>query len=174
MLHSLIVQLLQDHKHKHLRHVLVSAHEEKFHELLTDIEFVKELLSRIIECLPTTFVVIDGLDETTRAQRTDLLLHVLELLEKLPSLKILISSRPEWDITRSLDKYRQSIRVQDWNAADIKAYVEYRARLWISDDDLDPEIGNEILEIMGRVALQAKGNFFFTLVIASGYALVLL
>ncbi|CUS15252.1 unnamed protein product, partial [Tuber aestivum] len=65
---------------------------------------LKDLLSQIIRRFRKTFIILDALDEVPRSEREDLLswLDKLTADHNLESLSILITSRPEADIVRSL------------------------------------------------------------------------
>ncbi|CUS11595.1 unnamed protein product [Tuber aestivum] len=65
---------------------------------------LKDLLSHIIKCFSRTFIVLDALDEFPKDTRESLLSWIGELTadHKVGSLSVLVTSRPEADIVRSL------------------------------------------------------------------------
>ena len=64
-----------------------------------------EFLELVLESLDRPFfVVIDGLDECDRASRKNLFKLLTTLSQKTPRLKVILSSRPEEEILKQLDK----------------------------------------------------------------------
>ncbi|CUS15247.1 unnamed protein product, partial [Tuber aestivum] len=66
---------------------------------------LKNLLSQIIKGFRKTFIILDALDEVPKSERKDLLSWLTELVAggDPGSLSILITSRPEADIVRSVE-----------------------------------------------------------------------
>ncbi|KAE9583427.1 hypothetical protein CGMCC3_g431 [Colletotrichum fructicola] len=98
VLHSLIVQFILDETK--LRQLLIAAHNDNYRKLKSSLDFVKDLLKEILDCLPSSFIVVDGVDEIEEDERRSLLKTMLALSKETQGLGVLISSRPEDDITR--------------------------------------------------------------------------
>lgn len=166
LLHSFIWQMALDHKT--LQAPLISAHQEDYRRFNSDIGFIKDLFSQFVDSIPTLFIVIDGLDEITPVERFQLLRIILEILKEKGNVKILISSRPEDDIARTIAQEAQPLRVHSCNGLDIEAYVDRRASCLVSDISLfDPSLAQEISSLMKAVAAKAEGNYIFTLLSVS-------
>ncbi|CRG85930.1 Cytoplasmic dynein 2 heavy chain 1 [Talaromyces islandicus] len=70
-----------------------------------NVKKLEEALQNILEAVDrTVFVIIDGLDECDRASRNNLLRFLKILMQKTPGLKVILSSRPQEEILKQLDK----------------------------------------------------------------------
>ncbi|KAJ6039601.1 NACHT nucleoside triphosphatase [Penicillium canescens] len=72
--------------------------------LKSNTKFARETLSNMLRCAGPTRIVIDGLDELPKGERTETLQELLEVLQDSNDTKILISSRAEKDIATALNK----------------------------------------------------------------------
>jgi len=92
-------------------------------KLLVDTTNAAELVGPVV-------VVIDALDESgNRRTRKDILLAIAAEFTKLPrSVKVLITSRDEVDIRRSLKNCAQELRIDETEgtAEDIASYIQFR------------------------------------------------
>lgn len=160
VLHSIILQLVLGERH--LQPILITAYDKNYRQLNSSVDFAKSLLRLILDGLPTTFILIDGLDEMLETERVLLLRVMLELVKDHNDLKVLFSSRPEDDISRFLARKVSPIRVHDGNKEDIEAYVDKRASAWLLDLPVSASVASEIRKLMGKVALHAEGNLYPT------------
>lgn len=157
LLHSFIWQMALDNEH--LQSPLVSAHKREYRRLNSDLNFVKEMFCQLLDLMPTVFIVIDGLDEILQSERLQLLRTMSELLQMKSNMKLLISSRPEDDISKIILKEAQPIRVHDCNKHDIQAYVNRRASSLVSDASFaEPDFAQEISNLMEPIAAKSEGN----------------
>lgn len=140
-----------------IRHLLISAHYENYRQLNSSLDFVRDLLGQVIDCLKESYIVIDGLDEMPETERVLLLKAMLALSEGNRDVKILISSRPEDDIIRLLGQNISSIRVHEANSSDIVSYVDNRALYWIDELSARPSQARDIRDLMKRIAFNAQG-----------------
>jgi len=121
-----------------------------------------------IPCHSTLAVVIDAFDECGNAQsRTDILKVLIDAAALAPWLKIIITSRPEVDITRSLgtaEKY--DLGTDQAAIADLRTFAQSQLDLVASRWSLPTPWPTELL--LNRVILRANGLFIFikTLVLA--------
>ncbi|KAL1870875.1 hypothetical protein Daus18300_004964 [Diaporthe australafricana] len=156
LLHSFIWQMALDHKE--LQSPLILAHHGEFRRLSSDEDFLKDLFSQFLGSLSTTFIIIDGLDEISQSERLQILRLTIEIMQK-SNVKILISSRPEDDISRMLPEEVRSLRVHDFNTHDIEIYVNNRASSLVSDvGDFELDLALKISDLMGKIAVKAEGN----------------
>lgn len=157
LLHSFIWQMALDNEE--LKGPLISAHKREYRRLNSDLDFVKEVFCQFLDSMPTVFIVIDGLDEILQRERLQLLQTITEILQMKSNTKLLISSRPEDDISRMITKEAQPIRVHDCNKHDIQAYVIRRASSLVLDASFaEPEIAQEISNLMEPIAAKSEGN----------------
>lgn len=157
LLHSFIWQMALDNEQ--LQGLLISAHKREYRRLNSDLDFVKEVFCQFLDLMPTVFIVIDGLDEILQRERLQFLRTISEILQMKSNAKLLISSRPEDDMSRMISKESQPLRVHDCNKHDIKAYVIRRASSLVSDASFaEPEIAQEISNLMEPIAAKSEGN----------------
>jgi len=121
-----------------------------------------------IPCHSTLAVVIDAFDECGNTQnRADILKVLIDAAALAPWLKIIITSRPEVDITRSLrTAAKYDLGTDQAATADLRTFAERQLHLVASRWNLPGPWPSESL--LNRVILRAKGLFIFikTLVLA--------
>ncbi|KAI1470272.1 uncharacterized protein F4812DRAFT_259183 [Daldinia caldariorum] len=122
VLHSLIFQLLEHDAT--LRPILHKASQSDYRKLKSDCGFVLDLLCTIINSIGANCIILDGLDELNEISWKHLLSNVLEVSEKCPAVKLLISSREEREISLRLEKKSIPIRVNSRNNQDIHSFVQ--------------------------------------------------
>lgn len=157
ILHSFIWQMTLDHQK--FQAPLILTHKQENRRLNSDLSFVKDLFSQLLDMIPIMFIVIDGLDEIPQVERLQLLRTILEILQAKTNVKVLISSRPEDDISRLISKETRPLRVHDCNARDIEAYVSSRASSLVSDASLSGSgLAQEISHLMKAIAAKSEGE----------------
>jgi len=109
----------------------------------------------------TLVVVIDALDECGNAQsRTDILKVLIEATALAPWLKIIITSRPEVDIIRSLStSAKYDLGTDQAATADLRTFARHQFNLLTSACRLPIDWLEESL--FNRVILRANGLFIF-------------
>ncbi|RAL06527.1 NACHT domain protein [Aspergillus homomorphus CBS 101889] len=120
---------------------------------------VTELLKTYLRTADQTQVIVDGLDEMEEYERQVLLERLEDFTKECPGVRILISSRPEGDISRRLENKALTIKVNDRNAGSIQHYINHRARDWIDSLGCDPAMRTEIGFLLSPLAAKAKGRF---------------
>ena len=158
-LHSFLFQLVIDDKT--LRPVLFHKYENEYRKLTSSPEFVRDILKDILIMLPTTYIVVDGLDEVAETERQMLLACLVYLQKQVPALKLLISSRAEYDIRLHLTLQCETFHVHESNMQDIADYVKTRIDIWLSGLDLDPGSVFEIQRLTKDIASKSKGKRLF-------------
>lgn len=160
LLHSFIWQMALDNAN--LQSALILDHKREYRRINSDVDFVKDLFCQFLDSVPTMFIIIDGLDEIMKIERLQLLRTILEILEIKSNVKVLISSRPEDDISKIISKDAQPLRVHDYNHHDIESYVNSRASSLVSDASLvESGLSQEVSNLMKVVAAKAEGNYFY-------------
>lgn len=148
---------------KTLRPVLSHNYENDYRKLTSSPDFVKDLLKDILLVLPTTYIVVDGLDEVAETERQILLPCLMYLQKQVPASKLLISSRAEYDIRLHLASQCEAFHVHESNMQDIADYVKTRIDIWLRGLDLDPDSVFEIRRLTKDIASKSKGKRLFRL-----------
>ena len=158
VLHSFLFQLITDNKA--LRPVLAYHHENNYRKLVGSHTFVRDLIRDILTNLSTTYFVVDGLDEIVETERLILLSSLQTLQEDSPNLKLLISSRVEYDINASLKSRCHKLCVHRCNSRDISDYVFHRTETWLGRLSLAPELIFDIKHCTEEIAPKSEGMYF--------------
>jgi len=156
LLHSFIFQIASDNKN--LRPVLSQAFEANQRQIASCVDTARDLFKSLLDDLPV-HIVVDGLDEITVAERSSILKNLLQLYHECPNLRLLVSSRGEYDILKLLNPYVQIIRVHDENGRDIQEYVRRRTDEWLSRLDLDEDDMHDLKVLLGPIAKRSKGEY---------------
>ena len=144
---------------KALRPVLLHAYENNHRKLMSSQAFVEDLLENILKESPTTYFVVDGVDEVAETERS-FLLNSLTNLQKSQNLKLLISSRAEYDIRLYIGSQYERLQVHESNSEDIANYVDHRTKVWLSGLDRDLEFISDIRHLTKKIAPQSKGRLY--------------
>jgi len=140
---------------KDVQSVLVQENER---DVLGNTMHVSELFKKCLKSAGPTYIFLDGLDEMEAFERGLLLQQVTDL-EGCSEAKVLISSRPEADISNALENRATAIRVEKRNSESIRTYVDQRARDWMKNGDFDQEAQEQIRALLAPVAATANGNY---------------
>jgi hypothetical protein len=154
VLQSLLFQLAFDAKDA--QSVLVESNER---ELLGSTRYVLDLLKALLDSpdVGPTYIILDGLDEMEAVER-GILLRQLSDLDTCPTVKMLISGRPEDDIASILDAKATKIRVDRRNSDSIQSYVTERTQEWIRTANFDQEIRQQVERLLAPVGKTANGK----------------
>ena len=151
-MHSLIFQLASDDEN--LQTALCELSRET---LKSNNEVALKILSTLLTCAGTAYIVIDGLDEVDEIERSLLVRQLLTILETCEGVKIFISSRPEADLKTLLTGHTTSIRVDDRNAGSIQAFVNQWTKNWFREGQVSPTGQAEIERWLAPLAYKSKG-----------------
>lgn len=149
---SLIFQAADENRD--IKSLLVQTKER---ELWGSTRYAANTLKSILELSQTTYIIVDGLDEMDEHERQALMGHFIELSDHCDNLKILISSRHEYDIWKTLQVKTRSIRVDKRNSGSIQNYVDYRSEKWFDDKSFDPTVKLEIVGLLLPLSAKAQG-----------------
>jgi predicted NACHT family NTPase len=150
--HSLIFQVTHD-DHE-VQALLCRLGREN---LRNDLEVATELLKDLLNYTGVAYLILDGIDEITEVERSKLLQQLVRVAEGCKDARILISSRPEADITACIDPEFRSICVNDRNSGSIQAFITRRTKQWLAMRDFFPEDQGEIEALLAPLASKAKG-----------------
>ncbi|OTA59127.1 hypothetical protein K449DRAFT_466839 [Hypoxylon sp. EC38] len=121
--HSLLFQLLEGDPG--LRPILHDSSQSNYRRLKNDSDFVLDFLCRILNDLSPSFIIVDGLDELDEPSWKYLLSKTLEISQRCPETKLLISSREERDISLQLSSKSVPLRVNHKkNSQDIDSFIQ--------------------------------------------------
>ena len=104
-------------------------------------------------------IVIDALDEATKNMKNELISLIVSDFHKTPKwLKMVITSRPEQDITRRLQHLNPMVIVNDSeeNMEDVRGYLRLNLLPFLSD--LGEQKQNSIVE---KILSKSEGNFLY-------------
>ncbi|KAI1657870.1 hypothetical protein F4813DRAFT_389137 [Daldinia decipiens] len=122
VLHSLIFQLLE--YDATLRPIVYKTSQPNYRKLKSDSSFVLDLLCTILNSIGASYLILDGLDELNENSWKHLLSGVLQINEKCPETKFLISSREDREISLQLESEYVPLRVDYENLHDIDSFVQ--------------------------------------------------
>ncbi|KAL9115839.1 MAG: hypothetical protein Q9227_000207 [Pyrenula ochraceoflavens] len=161
IMHSLIFQLSDEDDD--LQEILCQSGKDN---LKRNIETAACLLTKLLASVGPVYVIIDGVDEIEELERHRLLIELLHLSETCQSTKILVSSRPEADITKLLEEKASKIRVDHRNSGSLQKFVTDSTQRWCEERHFFPEAEAEIRRLLAPLASKAKGMFFYGRVLA--------
>ena len=155
MIRSFIFQIL--YEVPTLRPIIQKAYSTNYRQLHSSMEFSLGLFCDIIKSLDRVHVVIDGLDEIVETERRSLLKNLLELMDKCPNLRVLISSRKEADIERALRTRAQILSIEQKNSRDIRIYADKELRCWLAEEDIASSDSTEVEDFVQVVTEKSHG-----------------
>jgi len=153
IIHSLIFQLASSDDN--LQTIVCHSSRET---LKSSIEAAKGILSTLLRSAGPVYIIIDGLDEIDRLERGRLLKQILELSKDCDETKVLISSRPEADITEVLSQETTVIRVDTRNAGSIQTFVTQKTQKWFQERRFSSEAQAEIEGFLAPLSSNSKGT----------------
>lgn len=153
ILQSLLFQAAEDEKD--FQTLIVESQER---ELRGNTGHIVGLLKKFLVASGFTYIIIDGLDEMEECERQILLCRLKELSQECKDMRLLISSRPEDDISKRLQAEATMIRVDERNSGSIQIYVDRRCQDWMYSRSFDPVTKRELLQFISPLSAKAKGK----------------
>jgi hypothetical protein len=101
------------------------------------------------------------LDEIPEEERQMLLSKLLGIMDGNNEIKLLISSREEYDISRILKGKAKTIRVDRKNLGTIQAYINQRTEVWFRNTEFSTKAVSEIQSLLAPLAANANGQSRF-------------
>jgi len=158
IIHSLIFQVLLDNQA--LQPVMHEAYTSNYRQLMSSLEFTTELFADLVKEAGPIFIVIDGVDEIAEPERQLLLKALTGQLKACEDFKLLVSSRGERDIARTLGNDVPTVRVDHKNIADIEACIEKQTDDWLPElrsYGADNSMCSEAKLLLKSISSKAKG-----------------
>ncbi len=122
---------------------------------------LQSTLFRGISTFPgTVCIFIDGLDEVSVKDGPSALLRLVKDLDGLPNTKLCVSSRPEPQIRRHLDKC-PTLRVHELTAADLRKFVKGSLNVPSGDST------NKWLGVVNNIVAKSEGVFLWARLVLS-------
>jgi Lhr-like helicase len=155
-IHSVVFQLAG--RDEELKGIVCESTTE---DLKSDLTAAGDLLSSLIRYSGPVYLVIDGVDEISKAERGRLLIELLRLTKICEKLRIILSSRPEADLMRILGEAAVVIQIHDHNEGSIKEYVLERTQYIFNSRRVFPKAQIEIRKLLAPLPSRAKGMFLY-------------
>lgn len=155
-IHSLIFQLAERDQD-----LMAIVCESMDNDLRSDLSAAGDILSSLVHYAGPVNLVIDGVDEISEEERSRLVTELLRLAEGCGTLRIILSSRPEADLTRLLDDRSVAIHIHDHNEGSIRNYVLQRIESYFRNKDIFPKTQVEIRSLLTPLASRAEGMFLY-------------
>lgn len=154
ILHSWIFQLAADDSN--LQSIVCHSSGEKFR---CDVEVAQGIFRALIYSAGPVYVFVDGLDEIDGSTRCRILSILLELSTEINTLRVMISSRPEADITSLISERCSTVRVNEQNSGGIQSYISKRTLNWYEDRGFYPEARKEMESLLAPLAVKSQGTY---------------
>ncbi|KAF5712007.1 nacht domain-containing protein [Fusarium mundagurra] len=125
---------------------------------------LEEILFTVLNTEEQKLMIVDGLDEVNKTDGGTILNSLLDLLSRCPSVRLLISSRNEYDIVKRLERQSISLSIDHANRNDIELFVERRGEEFLrnlEDRDVDKEALNDIRTALNRIPDRANSMFLY-------------
>lgn len=155
-MHSLIFQLAERDDER-----VDVVCESMGEELKNDLTAARDLLKALILHAGSVFLIIDGVDEISKSERGRMVTDLLGLVKSCDGLRVIFSSRPEADLTRTLADTAVAIQVHDHNEQNIEWYVKGFAEKMFKDRGILRRDRDEIKKLLAPIARRAKGMFLY-------------
>jgi hypothetical protein len=140
------------------RDLRVTLTKSKERDLRSYTNYASDVLSGLLRCAGPTYLIIDGLDEIPEQERQMLLSKLLAIMDGNNELKVIISSREEYDICRILKEKARMIRVDSKNSGSIQTYINRRTQVWFQNTDFSAMAMSEIQGLLAPLAANARGQ----------------
>ncbi|KAF9760965.1 hypothetical protein IL306_004033 [Fusarium sp. DS 682] len=160
ILHSLIFQLSS-----HNLSLKTMLCQSDLQHLGNDFNVAATLFKSLVQGAGVVRVIVDGLDEIDQTQRSRLIKELVRLSAECEECQILLTSRPETDISNNLDGKTTNIQVDQKNAGSIQVYINQTMEKWFEERDFVPDVRHQLQGWAAPLASQAKGMFLYVKVI---------
>ncbi|KAF4335307.1 Nacht domain protein [Fusarium beomiforme] len=156
ILHSLIFQLSSNSLS--LKTMLCQS---DLQHLGSDFKVAATLFQSLIQGAGIVRVIVDGLDEIDQAQRSRLIRELVRLSDECEECRILLTSRPESDISDNLEGKTINIQVDQRNAGSIQVYINETMERWLKERDFLSDVRHQLQGWAAPLASRAKGMFLY-------------
>ncbi|KAI1383676.1 uncharacterized protein F4822DRAFT_84758 [Hypoxylon trugodes] len=156
-IHSLVFQLADGDEN-----LMAMVCESMNKDLRANFAGVGNLLSSLINyTVGDVYIVIDGVDETSQNERYILVEELLRLTGVCKKLRVILSARPEADLTQVLEEKSVTIQIHDHNEGSIQSYVRKRMGYIFDRRRVLPHAKTNIESLLRPLANRAKGMFLY-------------
>jgi hypothetical protein len=154
ILHSLIFQLTADDFN--LQSIVCHSSGEGFRR---NLEVAQGVLKALLCSAGPVYISLDGLDEIDGSTRCRILTILLQLSTEIDTLRVMISCRPEADLTSILSEKCSTIRVNEQNGGGVQSYISQRTMSWYEERAFYPEARKEMETLLAPLATKSKGIY---------------
>jgi hypothetical protein len=154
ILHSLIFQLTADDFN--LQSIVCHSSGEDFRR---NLEVVQVVFKALLSSAGPVYISIDGLDEIDGSTRCRFLTILLQLSTEIDTLRVMISCRPEADLTSLLSEKCSTVRVNERNGGGIQSYITQRTLSWYEERAFYLEARKEMEALLAPLATKSKGTY---------------
>ena len=118
-----------------------------------------KLLEKLICGSEPVYIILDGLDECDEIERKQLLGVILGLWQNCSNLHVLVASRKEVDIRRTLETNCVALIVEEKNRTDVKRFVTREINnLWRKIERVAGPVTGEIFKAVAHnIVNQSEG-----------------
>ncbi|KAF2647160.1 hypothetical protein K491DRAFT_644350 [Lophiostoma macrostomum CBS 122681] len=167
LLHSLIFQLSASDDD--LQAIVCQSSGDSFRRRT---EVAQDIFKTLLSSTTATRIIVDGLDEIDDSTRSRILSLLLHLTTEVDGLRMLISSRPEADLTGVLGEKYPTIRVNEHNGGGIQFYIAQCKQKWYRDRHFSPETRKEMERLLVPLVAKAKGMFLYAKIVLDSVRLL--
>ena len=154
ILHSLIFQLTTDNVD--LQSIVTHSIGEDFRR---DPEVAQGVFKTLLCSTGPVYITIDALDEIAVLTRCRILGILLQIATEIDTLRVMISCRPEADLTSLLSEKSFAIRVNEQNGGGVQSYISQRTSSWYEERAFYPEARKEMKALLAPLAEKSKGTY---------------
>lgn len=155
-MHCLIFQLAESNDER-----VDLVCESMGEDLKNNLTAAKDLLRSLIVHAGSVYLVIDGVDEISKSERGRIVAELLGLAKSCDGLRVILSCRPEADLTKALDGTTVAMQVHDHNEENIECYVEESTQQMFEDRRVLRRDQTEIQQLLAPIARRANGMFLY-------------
>ena len=154
ILHSLIFQLTTDNVD--LQSIVAHSIGE---DLRRDLDVAQGVFKTLLCSAGPVYISIDGLDEIAVVTRCRILGILLQFATEIDTLRVMISCRPEADLTSLLSEKCSTVRVNEQNGGGVQSYISQRTSSWYEERAFYPEARKEMKALLAPLAEKSKGKY---------------
>lgn len=143
---SLVFQLLEEQSMLHP--LLHDIYLTNYRKLISNPDFVGDLLGKLLQTSGPTIIVIDGVDEAAESDKSYLVRSLLRVTKSGPNVKLFVSSRMDSAISKELMRSSTELHVEDHNEGDIHELIDMerddllsKFRKWDADEATCDRVG---------------------------------
>lgn len=156
ILQSLIFQLALENPDLH--QVLCGEVQGNYRSVSSNSTYLQALLIKMLQMSDPTYIIIDGVDEIDESEKSFLLRAMLQVQKQCDEVKLLISSRGEYNIIRLMRNEAVCIYLHSKNFTDIECFVQGRVVDWLRRSEFNEDTAEVIQKLLAPLASKSQGR----------------